>query len=161
MSSGSNGLRLRSHLAVGWMSGFCRGTIKPSANAPPPSTMMSSQNCGEPHTRLESVHLLLPLSRWRKRIQVPAPSGWFGWKARVSHPSKLCRATSAPAWCAYSAAGQAALALHTTAVLQVFQAKMLASEEAVLDAASLRDLLYAPPNPPLKPLGIRYPAWWC
>ncbi len=31
-------------------------------------------------------------------------------------------------------------ALHSMAVLQVFQAKMLASEEAGLDAASLRDL---------------------
>ncbi len=36
---------------------------------------------------------------------------------------------------AYSAAGQAALALHSAAVLQVFQAKMLTSEEAGLDAA--------------------------
>ncbi len=62
------------------------------------------------------------------------------WKARASHPSKPCRATSALAGRVYSAAGQAASALHTMAVLQVFQAKMLASEEAGLDAASLRDL---------------------
>ncbi len=41
---------------------------------------------------------------------------------------------------AYSAAGQAASALHSAAVLQVFQAKMLTSEEAGLDAAWLRDL---------------------
>ncbi len=47
---------------------------------------------------------------------------------------------SALAGRAYSAAGQAALPLHTTAVLQVFQNKMLTSEEAGLDAASLRDL---------------------
>ncbi len=42
--------------------------------------------------------------------------------------------------CAYSAAGQAVSALHSMAVLQVFQAKMLAYEEAGLDSASLRDL---------------------
>ncbi len=35
--------------------------------------------------------------------------------------------------------GQAASALHSMAVLQVFQAKMLASEDAGLNAASLRD----------------------
>ncbi len=68
------------------------------------------------------------------------PPTAIGWKARASHPSKPCRATSALAGCAYSAAGQAASALHSLAVLQVFQAKMLASEEAGLDAASLRDL---------------------
>ncbi len=58
----------------------------------------------------------------------------IGWKARASHPSKPCRATSALAGRAYSAAGQAASALHSMAVLQVFQAKILASEEAGLDA---------------------------
>ncbi len=47
---------------------------------------------------------------------------------------------SALAGCAYSAAGQAASALHCMAVLQVYQAKMLTSEEDGLDAASLRDL---------------------
>ncbi len=63
----------------------------------------------------------------------------IGWKARASHPSKPCRATSELARHAYSAAGQAALALHSMAMLQVFQAKMLTSEEAGLDAASLRE----------------------
>ncbi len=63
-----------------------------------------------------------------------------GWKARATHPSEPCRATSALTGCAYLVAGQAASALHSMAVLQVFQAKMLASEEAVLDSASLRDL---------------------
>ncbi len=58
----------------------------------------------------------------------------------VSHPSKPCRATSALAGRAYSAAGQADSALHSMAVLHVFQAKMLANEEAGLDSASLRDL---------------------
>ncbi len=52
----------------------------------------------------------------------------------------LRRAKSALPGHAYSAAGQLASALHSMAVLQVFQAKMLASEEAGLDAASFRDL---------------------
>ncbi len=64
----------------------------------------------------------------------------IGWKAMENHPSKPCRATSALAGRAYSAAGKAASALHSMAVLQVFQAKMLANEEAGLDSASLRDL---------------------
>ncbi len=70
--------------------------------------------------------------------------------------------------CAYSVAGQAVSALHSMAVLQVYQAKMLAYEEAGLDSASLRDLrsatdlylqLYLPPKPPPKPSGVRCPAW--
>ncbi len=45
------GLRLRSHLAVGWMSGFFLGAIRPSANARPPSSSKyttSSQNRSAP-----------------------------------------------------------------------------------------------------------------
>ncbi len=61
-----------------------------------------------------------------------------GWRSFFSLGA--VRATSALAGRAYSAAGQAASALHSMAVLQVFQAKMHASEEAGLDAASLRDL---------------------
>ncbi len=75
-----------------------------------------------------------------ERLSPLDESGSIGWKARASHLSKPCRVTSALAGCAYSAAGQAALALHSMDVLQVFRAKMLASKEAGLDAASLRDL---------------------
>ncbi len=57
----------------------------------------------------------------------PMAIGWTG-------------STSALAGRAYSAAGQAASALHSMVVLQVFQAKMLASEDAGLDSASLRDM---------------------
>ncbi len=89
------------------------------------------------------------------------PSTAIGWNARASHPSKPCRATSALAGCAYSAGGQAASALHSMAVLKVFQSKMLASEEAGLDAASLRDvrsvtdLALRATKPLPKPSGIR------
>ncbi len=61
-------------------------------------------------------------------------------KARATHPSKPCRATSALVRHAYSEAGLAASVLHSMAVLQVFQANMLANEDAGLDSASLRDL---------------------
>ncbi len=128
------------------------------ANARPPSSpksTMSSLNRGTPPTCLASV-LLPPLpsppltalkirntsacplwmSPWPAHFYLPTA---IGWKARASHPSKPCRATSALNGHAYSAAGQAALALHSMAVLQVFQAKMLTSEEAGLDAASLRE----------------------
>ncbi len=48
-SLGSNGLRLRNHLAAGWTSGFFRGAIRPSANARTPSSpkhTTSSRNHG-------------------------------------------------------------------------------------------------------------------
>ncbi len=135
-SSGSNGLRLRSHLAAGWTSGFSRGAIRPSAKARPPSSpkfMTSSRNHGAPHTHLASV-LLLPLLSHQltaKGYERPplldesvathlCPPPAIGLKGRASHPSKLCRVTSALAGCAYSAAGQAASALHSMVVLQVF-----------------------------------------
>lgn len=47
----------------------------------------------------------------------------IGWKAKVTHTTKPCRTTSALTGCAYSLAGQAASALHSS--LQVFQAKLL------------------------------------
>ncbi len=68
------------------------------------------------------------------------PPTAIGWKARASHPSKPCRATSALPGRTYLATGQATSAHHLMAVLQVFQAKILANEEAGLDSASLRDL---------------------
>ncbi len=157
MSSGSKGLRLRNHLAAGWTSGFFRGAIRLSANARPPSSpkyTTSSRNRCAPPTRLASVLLLQlishPLTALKKEDMstcllwmslwphISARPQLFGWKARASHSSKLCRATSALAGRAYSAAGQAASALHS--VLHVSQAEMLANEEAGLDSASLRDL---------------------
>ncbi len=54
------------------------------------------------------------------------PPTAIGWKAKAAHPSKPCRMTSALAGRAYSLAGQTASALHSMAVLQVFQDKLLA-----------------------------------
>ncbi|CAM4657092.1 unnamed protein product [Leuciscus chuanchicus] len=48
-----------------------------------------------------------------------------GWQSHPSLPSKACRTTSALIGRAYTAAGQAASALHTMAVLQVYQADLL------------------------------------
>ncbi len=56
-----------------------------------------------------------------------------GQAVHPSCPSSLAGRT-------YLAAGQAASALHSTAVLQVFQAKKLVNEEVGLDVASLRAL---------------------
>ncbi len=152
MSSGSNGLRLRSHLAAGWTSVFSWGTIKPPADAHPPSSpkfMTSSRYRGMPphwsrmrpsaSAALTSVdgaeqRLRLWMSLWPRIYARPRLSD--GRRGRAICPS----CSSALAGRAYSAAGQVALALHTMAVLQVFQNKMLAHEEAGLDAASLRDL---------------------
>ncbi len=47
------------------------------------------------------------------------------WRNRPCLPSKACKLTAALTAKAYSAAGQAASALHTMAILQVHQAKAL------------------------------------
>lgn len=69
----------------------------------------------------------------------------FGWKAKVAHPSKPCRTTSALSSRAYASAGQAGSALHTMAVLQVFQAKLFqymdeSDPDAFRDLRSTTDL---------------------
>ncbi len=53
------------------------------------------------------------------------PSTLLRVKSAAVHPNKPCRTTANIAGKAYVAAGQAASALHSMAVLQVFQAKML------------------------------------
>ncbi len=69
------------------------------------------------------------------------PPTAIGWKAKASHPSKPCRTTSALAGRSYASAGQAASALHSMAVLQVYQAKLLSAiDESEPDPATLREL---------------------
>ncbi|KAL0197791.1 hypothetical protein M9458_006331, partial [Cirrhinus mrigala] len=64
-----------------------------------------------------------------------------GWKSAPSLPSKPCRTTSHIADKAYMAAGQAASAIHTMAVLQAFQAKMLHTlDEEGPDSAAFKKL---------------------
>ncbi len=69
------------------------------------------------------------------------PPTAIGWTAKAAHPSKPCRTTSALAGRAYTSAGQAASALHSMAVLQVFQAKLLqCMDKAGPDPAAFREL---------------------
>lgn len=53
------------------------------------------------------------------------PPTALGWKMRASHPLKPCRTTSVLASKAFAADGQGGSALHTMAVLQVYQATLL------------------------------------
>ncbi|XP_067276297.1 uncharacterized protein [Pseudorasbora parva] len=80
--------------------------------------------------------------RWRCRpFGLASPPSTRGWQSRAQHPSKPCRTTSALAGRAYASAGQASAALHTMAVLQVFQARLLRSlDESVPDSEVLKDL---------------------
>ncbi len=72
------------------------------------------------------------------------PLSALGLKAHAAHPSKPCRTTSALANRAYAAAGQAGSALHTMAVLQVFQAKLLSDmDESGQQQEALKDLRIA------------------
>ncbi len=85
VSSGLNGLRLRSHLAAGWMSGFSRGTIKTSTNAGPPKILVRPLPVSHPSFCFYCSHI--SWCRWRERIRAPAPSGW------------VCGHTSLPVHC--------------------------------------------------------------
>ncbi len=112
---------LRSHLAAGWTSVFSWGANKaPRQPSSPffPEVHTRSRYYGTPPTHLSSVLLLQllshPLTALKKtdastcRLldeSVAAhccPPTAIGWKARASHPSKPCRATSALAGHAYS-----------------------------------------------------------
>lgn len=69
------------------------------------------------------------------------PPAAVGWKNKRALPSKPCRTTSAMAGRAYTSAGQAASSLHTMAILQVFQAKLLRSlDESSSSEPAFRDL---------------------
>ncbi len=69
------------------------------------------------------------------------PPTAIGWKAKASLPSKPCRTTSALAGRSYASAGQAASALHSMVVLQVYQAKLLSAiDKSEPDPATLREL---------------------
>ncbi len=69
------------------------------------------------------------------------PPSAIGWKARATLPSKPCRTTVALAGRSYTSAGQAASALHSMVVLQVFQAQLLSSmNESEPNPATLREL---------------------
>ena len=64
-----------------------------------------------------------------------------GWRAKAALPSKACRATSALVGCAFIAAGQAASALHSMAVLQILQADLLREwDEKGADQSIITDL---------------------
>ncbi|ROL50609.1 hypothetical protein DPX16_23879 [Anabarilius grahami] len=69
------------------------------------------------------------------------PPAAVGWKTKRSLPSKPCRTTSALPGRAYTSAGQAASALHSMTIFQVFQAKLLRSmDESGVEESAFRDL---------------------
>lgn len=53
------------------------------------------------------------------------PSASLKVKSAVVHPNKPCCTTASITWKVYAVSGQAVSGLHSIAVLQVFQAKML------------------------------------
>lgn len=64
-----------------------------------------------------------------------------GWQSEPALPSKACQTTSALIGRAYAAAGKAASALHSMAMLQVYQANLLHSmDEAGPDPQNFTDL---------------------
>ncbi len=110
-----NGLCLRSHLAAGWMSGCSRGAIRPSANARPHSSPEVHDELKKSwHAPYSSSIRPSASSALTSVDGTDAPTRWLDNRLR-------CCTEHRPG-------------------AQVFQAKMLASEEAILDEALLRDL---------------------
>ena len=84
-------------------------------------------------------YLALPLVEEAVAAHLCPPSA--GRRAKTALPSKACRATSTLHSRAYTAAGQAASALHTMATLQIFQANLLRKlDEEGVEAISVPDL---------------------
>ncbi len=129
-----SGLHQRSPLAAVWMSGSCRGAVRPLSNdhrhrRSSLKFTTSSRDLGAPLTLPASV---LPLHPPSPQLTALMKSQWLhisaiGWKAKASHPSKPCRTTSALAGRSYASAGQAASALS-------------AIDESEPDPATLREL---------------------
>ncbi len=155
-----SGLHQRSPLAAVWMSGFCWGAVRPLSNDHRRSSLKfttSSRDLGAPLTLPASVLPLHPpslqltalkkrdmrgclswMSQWLHISAHPLPSAG---RRKANHPSKPCRTTSALAGRSYASAGQAASALHSMAVLQVYQANLLSAiDESEPDPATLREL---------------------
>ncbi len=139
MNLGSIGLRLRSHLTAGWTSGFSQGTIKPPANARPPSSPKSTTslpNHDAPPSRI--AFLLLPplasppLTALRRRDTSTCHLWMSPWPRISARP-----------WLSDGRQGRAIRPSRVETLLNLLDApmaKMLASEEAGLDAASLTEL---------------------
>ncbi len=89
------------------------------------------------------------------------------WRNRPRLPSKACKLTAALSAKAYSAAGQAPSALHSMAILQVHQAKVLKQvHEGSTDLGLTQELrrqltsLYEQRKSQRGPSGRRCPPWW-
>ncbi len=89
------------------------------------------------------------------------------WRNRPHLPSKACKLTAALAAKAYSAAGQAASALHAMAILQVHQAKALkqvhegSTDPGLMQSCARRlTSLYERRKSRCGPSGRRCPPWW-
>ncbi len=128
----------------GWMIGF---SDRGAAHNPALPRCLSSRRCmrswrvrGWPLSRPEATRPPPPSSlpstaewpggtwefpRWRAVAVHLRPRNAATWRNRPCLPSKACKLTAALTAKAYSAAGQAASALHAMAILQVHQAKAL------------------------------------
>ncbi len=119
---------MRSWRVCGWP------LSRPEAARPPPPSSLPSMAEWPGGTRA--------FPRWRERFAVHlCPRNAATWRNRPRLPSKACKLTAALAAKDYSAAGQAASALHAMAILQVHQAKALKQvHEGSTDPGLMREL---------------------
>lgn len=175
-SSAWTGRPQKSPPAANSTSGSCSqgAANRPLASGQPLSSWKSIRNSlrrRTPCNRHASTLLLRPLSPRltapnKRATKLPSvekavaahlcPPMANGWKSKTAHPSKPCRTTSALASRVFTADCQATSALHTVAVLQVYQAKHLHSVWMSLDLNRLClmscAVLKTWPCAPLKPL---------
>ncbi len=150
-----SGLHQRSPLAAVWMSGFCRGAVRPLNNDHRRSSLKfttSSRDLGAPLTPPASVLPLHPpslrLMALKKRDMRECLNWMSQWLHISAHPlpsagrrRPVTRPSHAGPLQRYASAVPAASALHSMAVLQVYQAKLLSAiDESEPDPATLREL---------------------
>ncbi len=101
-------LEVHEELAKSWMAPFM---------ARSPSSASSIKGVARGYAGIPQVERATAVHLW--------PRNAATWRNRPRLPSKACKLTATLAAKAYSAAGQAASALHAMAILQVHQAKAL------------------------------------
>ncbi len=133
---------------------------RPEAGRPPPPSSLPSMAEWPGGTRA--------FPRWRERSRALVPTKRRHWRNRPRLPSKACKLDSRSRGQAYSAAGQAASALHAMAILQVHQAKALKQvHEGIVptrgwcrSCARRLTSLYERRKSRRGPSGRRCPPWW-
>ncbi len=131
------------------------GHLFSARNRPSASSVLTTLDCGAAQGYVE----IPPVER-AIAMQL-CPQGAAAWRGNPCLLSRACKFSSALTAKAYSAAGQAASALHAMALLQVHQAKALKQlHEGAADPAGLQEHCAQRRKSRRGPWVRRCPRWW-